>query len=94
MERDIQSGKFQKIGSILIEQDGKLVYEHYFENDASTLRDTRSATKTMTSLLLGMAIDEHRIASVSAPLLSFFPGRTMQNPTLAKPRSLLKTYSP
>ncbi len=90
MEGAIQAGKFQKIGSILIEQDGHLVYEHYFEGDASTLRDTRSATKTITSILTGIAIDEHKIPSVSTPLLSFFPRRTMQNPDPRKAKITLE----
>lgn len=90
MEQAVQSGQFKKIGSIVIEQDGEVVYEHYFEEDATSLRDTRSATKTITSLLEGMAIDEHKIASVSAPLLSFFPGRKVQNLDLRKAKITLE----
>ena len=60
MEQAIGSGTFQKIGSVAVEQDGRVVYEHYFEGDATTLRDTRSATKTITSLLTGIAIGEGR----------------------------------
>lgn len=90
MEQAVQSGQFKKIGSILIEQDGHIAYEHYFEGDASSLRDTRSATKTITSLLVGIAIDEHKIASVSVPLLSFFPGRTVQNPDPRKVKTTLE----
>ncbi len=80
MEQAVRQGRFQKIGSVLVEQDGRLVYEHYFNGDAKTLRDTRSATKSITAILTGIAIDEHRIAGVSAPVLAFFPGRVIQNP--------------
>jgi hypothetical protein len=45
MEKAIRSGEFKKIGSVLVARHGKLVYEGYFDGDASTLRDTRSATK-------------------------------------------------
>ncbi len=90
MEQDIQAGKFQKIGSVLVEQDGHVVYEHYFDGDAATLRDTRSATKTITSLLTGIAIDEHKIPGVSASVLSYLPGRTMENPDPRKAKITLE----
>ncbi len=90
MEQAIASGKFQKIGSVLIEQDGRPVYEHNFAGDDSTLRDTRSATKTITSILIGIAIDDHKIPGVSVSLLSFFPGRTMQNPDPRKAKITLE----
>ncbi len=55
------------------------MYEHYFEGDAATLRDTRSATKSITAILTGIAVNDKKISGVSAPVLSFFPGRKMQN---------------
>ena len=90
MEQQIRSGVFQKIGSILVEQDGHLVYERYFEGDDATLRDTRSATKTITSLLIGIALDEHKVASVSTPLLSVLPVRAHENPDPRKSRITLE----
>ena len=70
MEKAIKAGAFAKIGSVVIARDGKTIYEHYFEGDATTLRDTRSATKSITSALIGIAIDQHRLAGVSTPILS------------------------
>lgn len=90
MEQAIQSGQYQKIGSVLVEQDGRMVYEHYFEGDAASLRDTRSATKSITSVLIGIAIEEHKIFSVSASLLHFFPRRRMQNPDPRKAKITLE----
>ena len=72
MEQDVVSGKFQKVGSVLMEQDGRVLYEQYFDGNANTLRDTRSATKTITSLLTGIAIGEHKLKEVDAPVLPFF----------------------
>ena len=80
MEQAIASGSFQKITSIVVEQDGHIVYEHYFDGTVSTLRDTRSATKTVTSMLVGIAIDQHKIPSVDTPVLRYFPGITYANP--------------
>ena len=55
MESSIRSGDFKKIGSVLIARHGKPIYEAYFDGDASTLRDTRSATKSITDVLVGIA---------------------------------------
>ncbi len=90
MEGAVDSGQFQKIGSVLVEQDGRLIYEHYFQGDAHTLRDTRSATKSITSILTGIAIDSHKISSVSAPLFSFFLGRKVENPDPRKAKITLE----
>src|ERR1700688_4121224 len=49
----VRSDKFKKIGSVLIARHGKLVYEEYVEGDANSLRDTRSATKSITDILTG-----------------------------------------
>lgn len=41
--------------------------------DLETLHTLRSAAKSLTSALVGIAIDEGTISSVEAPLLDFFP---------------------
>ncbi len=78
MEQVVLSGD-QKISSVVDEQDGRVVYEHYFEGDAASLRDTRSVTKSITAILTGIVIDEHKIPDVSVPLMRFFPKRILQN---------------
>jgi CubicO group peptidase (beta-lactamase class C family) len=69
MEKAIRGGEFKKIGSVAIAQHGKVVYESYFDGDASTLRDTRSATKSTTDILVGIAIDEKKLSGVDARIL-------------------------
>ena len=69
----IRSGEFKKIGSVLIARHGKLIYEAYFDGDAATLRDTRSATKSITDVLIGIAIDEHKLSGVDAKVLALLP---------------------
>lgn len=86
----MRSGEFQKIGSVLIEQDGRVVYERYFDGDAGTLRDTRSATKTITSILTGIAIDDHKLDGVSVPVLSFFSGRRVDHPDPRKSKMTIE----
>jgi CubicO group peptidase (beta-lactamase class C family) len=60
---------------IVILRNGVLVSEHYFNGDSSTtLHDIRSATKSVTSLLMGIAIDEKIIRSVDDPISLYLPG--------------------
>src|SRR5438445_9412635 len=82
MEAAITAGEFKKIGSVLIARHGELVYEKYFDGDAATLRDTRSATKSITSLLVGLAIQDKKLADVHARILNLLPEhrRKLQNP--------------
>ena len=65
-------GETPKLTSVLALKDGKTTYEGYFGGtDAETLQDTRSATKSITSLAAGIAIAEGRIPSVSSPAFAF-----------------------
>ncbi len=82
MERAIRAGDFPKLTSVAIARHGKLVYEAYFgETDGGTLHDTRSVTKTVTAILLGIAIEKGFVAGVDAPIASFFPDkRPFANP--------------
>lgn len=81
MEAAIAAGEFKKIGSVLIARHGHVVYERYFEGDAATLRDTRSATKSLTGALVGIAIQEKKLSGVNARILDLLPerARRMQN---------------
>ncbi len=82
LETVIHSGQFSKIGSVLVARHGKLVYEGYFDGDANSLRDTRSATKNITSVLVGIAIGEGKLSGVDAKVLALLPehARKIQNP--------------
>ncbi len=71
----------------LIVRNGKLVYERYFTGedkawatplgrvayDATLRHDLRSITKSITSLLFGIAVDRGWIESLDVPVLTFFP---------------------
>lgn len=82
METAIRGEQFKKITSVVIAQNGKLAYEGYFGGtDANTLMETRSATKSITDMLVGIAIDQGLLASVNAPVLPFFRDKQpLQNP--------------
>jgi CubicO group peptidase (beta-lactamase class C family) len=75
------------IHAVVITRHGKLAFEQYFggidqpwgkpegryDYDATTLHDMRSITKSVTSLLVGIAIDRRMIKSVNTRIASFFP---------------------
>src|SRR5215472_9794283 len=86
MEAAIHRGDFKKIGSVLLARHGKLVYEAYFEGGPDTLRDTRSATKSITDVLVGIAIGEKKLSGVQARVLDLLPQRAqkLQNPDSRK----------
>jgi CubicO group peptidase (beta-lactamase class C family) len=45
------------ITSVVVSRGGVFVAEHYIEGDEATLRNTRSCTKTVLGMLVGLAID-------------------------------------
>ncbi len=73
MEKAAAGGDLKKITSVLVARHGKLVYEKYFDGDVNSLRNTRSATKSITSILAGIAIDHHQLSGVDAKVFAYFP---------------------
>jgi CubicO group peptidase (beta-lactamase class C family) len=74
------------VHAVVIVRHGKLVFEQYFpgpderwdvagqfDHDATTRHDMRSASKSVISLLVGIAIDRKLIASVDEPVVKFYP---------------------
>ena len=69
----ISSGEYGRITSLWIEQNGVVIYESYFhEAGRDTFHNMRSAGKTVTGLLVGIAIDSGHIDGVDAKAASFF----------------------
>jgi CubicO group peptidase (beta-lactamase class C family) len=87
MESAIRAGEFKKIGSIVILQEGATAYESYFDGGPDTLRDTRSVTKTIAGVLVGIAVRERKLR-VSDRVLTLLPRRAakLQNPDPRKQR--------
>lgn len=94
MEAAIRAGDFKKIGSVLVARNGKLVFESYVDGDASNLRDTRSATKTITGALIGIAIQEKKLSGVNARVLELLPerARKIQNPDPRKDKITVEDF--
>ncbi|MBC7854315.1 MAG: serine hydrolase, partial [Pirellulaceae bacterium] len=79
----IRDKTYKNIHGILLVKDGKLVVEEYFrgrnlagkEQDfqRDTLHPQQSVTKSVTSLLIGIAIDQHLIGGVEEKISTFLP---------------------
>jgi CubicO group peptidase (beta-lactamase class C family) len=68
------------VHSVLVIRNGYLVTEAYlYPYDATVPHDLRSATKSFTSALIGIALDQGYIQGIDVPLLDFFPDRTIAN---------------
>jgi CubicO group peptidase (beta-lactamase class C family) len=79
MFNQIQASGYN-IHSVVIVRHGKLVAEAYrVPNDASTIHQLMSCTKSFISALVGIAIDQGAIQSIDQRVLDFFPDRTPAN---------------
>ena len=82
-QKAVEQGEYKAITSILVAQDGKVVYEHYFDTAGpEARRNTRSATKTVTGMLAGLAVADGRMTAQSRIFDLLAPQRRarMQNP--------------
>ena len=80
MEAAIDGDQAPDTTSVLIARDGRLVYERYFgKGGREVLNDTRSATKSVTALLVGAAVDRNLVGGAQARVYGFFPDRQWRN---------------
>ena len=76
LEKSIQAGDFKSITSVVVARRGRLAWERYFQGaDAATLHNTRSATKTVTGMLVGIAIERGILKNAQVPVLPYFRDR-------------------
>jgi CubicO group peptidase (beta-lactamase class C family) len=90
LTRSIRRGEHGNVHAVLIEKDGRLVYEEYFTGEDETwgrslgtvtfgrtsLHDVRSVSKSVVSTLIGIAIGSGEIPSVEARLSDLLPDYT------------------
>ena len=70
----LRTGRYGDVGSFLVARHGVLVMERYFGIDVSDeLVDVASVTKSVTSALIGLAVDAGRIGGVATPLHTLLP---------------------
>lgn len=91
LANDIESGAFPNTHAVLIEHDGTLVYERYFLGTderwgeptgerllgPDTLHDVRSISKSVTSALVGIALEGDFEQAVEKPISEYLAGSTV-----------------
>ncbi|MDD3413780.1 MAG: serine hydrolase [Lachnospiraceae bacterium] len=99
MERVINSS-YKNIGGIVVNRSGETIYENYFNGcgDTNTFH-VFSVTKSIISILIGIAIDKGDIKSINQRVLDFFPEypvkrgeETIQNITLKDMMTMTAPY--
>lgn len=76
LDRAITAGEFKQITSVAAFVHGRPIFERYYgAATADTHHNTRSATKTITGALAGIAIDRGFIKGPGAQVLSVFSDR-------------------
>jgi CubicO group peptidase (beta-lactamase class C family) len=82
LTRALETDEFRAVNAVLVARRGKLAYDEYFNGfDASSLMNTRSTTKTVTGMLVGIAIDRGDLAGVDASVMNFFTDKQpLRNP--------------
>jgi CubicO group peptidase (beta-lactamase class C family) len=87
LHRRITSGELGNVHGVMVVQDGQKLVEWYFTGtdevrgapvgkvtfDASKLHDLRSVSKSVLSILFGIALAGGQIPSLDRPVLDYFP---------------------
>lgn len=72
--KDIIEQKYGSIKSLLILKNNKLLVEEYFYGySRNEPQQNRSCTKSVTSILLGIALDHHKDVNINQSIYTFFP---------------------
>ena len=72
--KKVYNKDFGDLHSILISKNGKLILEDYFGGySVNDLHPLKSTTKSISSLLVGIAIDKGYIKSINQKIPDFFP---------------------
>ena len=101
LQTRLRAGQIPNLHSVLVIQHDQIIAEWYFEGTdeergiplgtvkfgPETLHDVRSITKSIVSLLFGIAMAEGAIKSLDSPVLDYFPEyKDLQTPERRKIR--------
>ncbi len=78
------SGSFDHIRAILVSVDGRPVLERYYRSSAATTGNVFSVTKSVMSMLIGIALDERRLRGVEQTLAELLPAYAAAMPPEVK----------
>jgi CubicO group peptidase (beta-lactamase class C family) len=78
---------------VVVARDDRVLYEHYFDDGGpDALRNTRSATKTVTGMLVGAAVDRGLLKAESKVLPYFRDRRPLANPDPRKEQITVEDF--
>jgi CubicO group peptidase (beta-lactamase class C family) len=82
------------IHSMLIIRNNRLIHESYYDGwNAKRRHDLRSATKSFTSCIVGIAIDKGILPGVNVPVYDYFGGQmAFANPDQRKARMMIRHF--
>lgn len=70
--------EYGEVTSLVVARGGEVEVEHYTDGEPARLRNTRSCTKTVLGMLVGIAIEQGAIAGVETTVASLLPRRVPQ----------------
>lgn len=73
LTRDVSAGRFGAIDGLLIVRHGYLIVEHYSGWTREQAHTMQSVTKSVTSLLFGIAAQQEPTLALDRPVLDLFP---------------------
>jgi CubicO group peptidase (beta-lactamase class C family) len=81
---DAGSGAFDRVRAILVSVAGRPVVERYYHSSAATTGNVFSVTKSVMSMLIGIAIDERKLGGVDQTLVELLPAYAATMPSAVK----------
>lgn len=91
LKGNINEGVFKNISSIIVIKDGKLLIEEYFNGETrDSLHDPRSAGKSFSSTVTGIAINESYLKNEGQTLKEFYSVNSYNNFSSAKENVSIK----
>lgn len=66
-------GAEEVLGSVVVASGDEIVLEQYYSGGAETYWDVQSVTKSVVSILVGIALDEGHLESIDEPLKALLP---------------------
>lgn len=87
IDKAVRDGKLGGLHGVVVFRHGRLAFERYYDGEdqnwgyplghvvfsETTVHDLRSVSKSIVSLLYGIALADGNVPSVDAPLISHFP---------------------
>jgi CubicO group peptidase (beta-lactamase class C family) len=69
----LAAGRYGDMTSVVVGRSDRVLHEWYRDQQPDALRNTRSATKSVASILTGIALDRGLVGSVQDRVLTYFP---------------------